>query len=109
MPIIQDFIPLDTNTSVNQPAQSHINIFEAEVLNILSLPEDTQPNVERRYPDRERRAPAKYEDFVKCVTVDYCYNLSAIPRNYKEAMSSQEAPKWKQSMDKEFTSLTETY
>ena len=114
MPTFQDFIPLNTNTpAVIQPAQeaqpSLNSPLYAENPVIISPPIDngnTQQNIERRYPVRERQKPPKFNDFVS-VTVDCCYRVSAIPRSYKQAMSSQEAPQWKQAMDKEMASLKE--
>ena len=87
--------------------------FSPDTIPAVSIPAqpntDTQQNIERRYSLREnRREPAKFKDFVKSVNVDYCYRVSAIPKGYKQAISSKEAPQWKRAMEKELKSLVET-
>ena len=39
--------------------------------------------------------------------VDYCYNSSAFPQTYQEAMESPESSNWKAAMEEEMNSLTE--
>ena len=68
---------------------------------------DTQ-NVEvRRNPPRDRKKPKRYDDTVANLSVDYCYRCAAIPRSYKEAISSDESCYWKKAMQKEIDSLRE--
>ena len=61
-----------------------------------------------RYPTRERRRPAYFNDYVTDLviaesgqllsSVDYCYRVSAFPRTYQEAIESPESENWKAAM-----------
>ena len=59
----------------------------------------------RRNPPRQRLKPKRFQHTIANVTVDYCYRLTDIPRNFKEAISSEEAVQWKEAMSKEIQSL----
>ena len=61
----------------------------------------------RRYPQRERKPPSKFDDFViedHANYVDFCYNVK-IPESYEEAVHSEQSDNWKEAMDQEMTAL----
>ena len=60
-----------------------------------------------RYPKRNRNSPKYLEDYVS-YSVDYCYRMTDIPKNYKEAMSSQNSEKWTEAMNDELEALKES-
>jgi len=65
--------------------------------------EMTAVDIERRYPDRERRAPTHgYEQYLFHVE-----GLTDEPRTPEEALARHDAALWRQSMDAEWASLME--
>ena len=83
-------------------------------------------NVEpRRNPPRDRRPPGRLDDYVleeedmdtvgfvqDCErdfeNLTFCFRASvAVPKTYKQAVSSSEADKWKSAMDEEMQSLSD--
>ena len=90
-----------------------------ETTELSSVPQEDSGNLEiedheseKRYPTRERRKPKHLEEYVQSFNefVHHCYRLSddaPIPRTYKEATESPEAPRWRQAMDEEMASLAE--
>ena len=75
----------------------------------LETSNDIQNVEERRYPERNRKPPNRYSqsDYVN-YSVDYCYRVSNIPRNYKEAVTSDEKEQWVLAMDEELDALKES-
>ena len=67
-----------------------------------------EDKVERRWPERDRKPPAKMKDYVHNLRVDFCYRISNIPTSYKDAISSPEGPQWKEAMAKQIEALIET-
>lgn len=74
---------------------------------------ETQPN-ERRYPERQRKAPNYLDDYIDPESVDtlgnfvhHAYRISDSPSNYFEAVSSSNSQEWKNAMDEEMRSLQE--
>ena len=68
-------------------------------------PDNQNDNV-RKNPPRNRKKPKRFQETVANVTVDYCYR-TAVPRTYKQAISSEESVYWKEAMSKEVKSLKE--
>ena len=72
------------------------------------------PDEDLRHSARTRRPPAYLSDYVTDMedddqvptNVDYCYNFSAFPQTYQEAMDSPESSNWKAAMEEEMNSLT---
>ena len=66
-----------------------------------------------RYPERQRNAPKRLDDYVTNVThesfVHHCYRVSEVlvPVTYDQAVQSPEASRWKVAMDEEMSSLQE--
>ncbi len=86
---------LDDNMYVN------IDCAENEVVN------------KRRYPQRDRHPPVWHSDYeVSTVkdsryNIDYCYQLGVhIPNTFDEAISCNDALKWRSAMQEEMNSLT---
>ena len=69
---------------------------------------------EPRYPTRERKPPARLEDYVvnsaEETLIDQCFYLSqasSIPTTYQQAISSPRGENWRKAMDEEMASLIE--
>ena len=94
---------------------------KADDKNVLDKSEievpSSQPENERRYPNRTNRNPPKYlGDYVQNVNsecnandcIDYFYKVNDIPTSYNEAVGSVEAPQWQLAMEEEILSLQES-
>ena len=83
--------------------------------NAIPSQTDVEPSAVRS-PSRAREKPNYLEytdnsnvhenDNVSFV-VDYCYNLSDVPKTYEQAISSPDASKWQMAMKKEIQALQE--
>ena len=58
----------------------------------------------RRYPERNRTKPKYLDDYVS-YSVDYCYRMTDIPMNYKDAVSTHDSEAWKDAMNEEIQAL----
>ena len=70
-------------------------------------PEATLEGDAPRYPARERKAPAKFDDYV--MLNDYMYTVAAsdAPASFAEAQESNEATAWQEAMNAEMAALNE--
>ena len=108
---------IDAKTDLEVPEQP-VDDFE-----IHSTPDDAvqvqgdenplnhQGETGSRYPKRLSKPPQYLSDYcledsTKC-NIDYCCQLSVVPKTYQEAISSDEAANWKTAMEEEMKSLTE--
>lgn len=66
--------------------------------------ENLDENRTKRYPERNRHKPKYLEDYVQC-SIDYCYRVADIPKDYKEAVESNESEDWKLAMNEEIEAL----
>ena len=68
-----------------------------------------------RYPKRNRKQPSYLGDYnlsdsnidvdsIDCV-LDYVYNVRSVPKNYSEAISCNDSPKWQKAMQEELAAL----
>lgn len=84
---------------------------------IVKIDEDVKAHGEQndsegggRYPRRERNRPKYLDDYdtssAKC-SIDYCYRVENIPKNYQEAIVSSESGEWQKAMKEEITALQE--
>ena len=69
-----------------------------------------------RYPSRAGEKPNYlgytdnsnvHENYNVGFAVDYCYNLSDVPKTYEQAISSPDASKWQMAMEEEIQALQE--
>ena len=84
-------------------------------------PADASVPAERgRYPSRLRKPPVHLRDYAtegdtsdddvtaaNSFSVDYCYKMSFIPKNYNQAVKCENSGDWCNAMDDEMNSLTE--
>jgi hypothetical protein len=89
---------------IDQPPENPNNYVQVEAANIGGT---------RENPKRQRKPPKYLDDYdvdldhldAASCNIDYCYRVSDIPKSYDEAVTSNEAGKWKKAMDEEMTSL----
>jgi hypothetical protein len=62
-----------------------------------------------RYPARERKAPARFDDYVMLNDIDYMYKVAAndTPASFAEALEGTEATAWQMAMNTEMAALNE--
>ena len=84
-------------------------------------PADASVPAERsRYPSRLRKPPVHLRDYAtegdisddevtaaNSFSVDYCYKMYFIPKNYNQAIKCENSRDWCNAMDDEMNSLTE--
>ena len=116
---------MDNTTENNEPINKNYLEIPNSNTGMPDLTTETDNNVEhqvetkqsRKYPKRNRNKPQHFSDYitdddpemfkiVKC-SVDYCYRMIDIPSTYQEALSSDEATKWKCAMDEEISAIQE--
>ena len=69
-----------------------------------------QPAKRESRPRREIRQPKYLSDYQLTTNVDYAYNVvPSMSKTYEEAISSQDAEKWKAAMNNEIKTLKEAY
>ena len=78
--------------------------------------ESRSDNASKRYPQREKKKPAKFDEYITSenssddydsasTTVDYFCKISNIPLTYKEAVTSPQRGKWHTAMLEELKAL----
>ena len=81
--------------------------------NAIPSQTDVEPSAVR-YPSRAREKPNYlgytdnnnvHENDNVAFAVDYCYNLSDVPKTYEQAISSPDASKWQMAMEEEIQAL----
>ena len=84
--------------------------------NLPTETEGTENIDEPRYPTRERRKPARLDDYVVNSVEEsfshHCFYLSqgvSVPSIYQQATSSPRGEDWKKAMDEEIVSLEENH
>ena len=94
-----------------QNVQVEENVVEAQNAEVVNGEQKVPENV-RKNPDRDRRYPPRYNDYIMDdkvnLSVDYiCKAVFGVPNTYEEAMQGPEADKWKQAIEEEMNSLIE--
>ena len=75
----------------------------------------------RRYPSRSRKMPAHLNDYcinnssdddenylsatISDYSIDFCYNISCIPKTYQQAINSPESDEWVSAMQEEIAAF----
>ena len=81
-------------------------------------PENVEPGNVRRYPNRVRSRPSRYDDYLVGDEVDIfddslnhivhgCYNISSAPKSYQEAVTSSRSDDWQVAMETEMEAWRE--
>lgn len=65
--------------------------------------DDTSKKVTPKRPKRITKLPAKFNDFI--MTVSASSSITNTPKNYKEAINSENAEDWKLAMENEYASI----
>jgi len=103
----------EVNFDINNPnQQATVDLdSETEPEQIPNISEDTQPQHVRQ-SSRTKRQPVRFgfDEYVDVATVDHlaCRAAQVLePKTIEEALSSDEADKWRAAADSEYSSLLE--
>ena len=100
---------------INEPGENVQVPTSNSSSNAIPSQTDVEPSAVR-YPIRAREKPNYlgytdnsnvHENDNVAFAVDYCYNLSDVPKTYEQAVSSPDASKWQMAMEEEIQALQE--
>ena len=89
-------------TTGSTPGDEEEDETAAAVASSPGVPPPAEPTAERRYPERTRNAPDRFDP---CPALSATTKCDDEPVDYKAALLSADADFWWQSMDDEFASL----
>ncbi|KAH9141602.1 hypothetical protein AeRB84_009111 [Aphanomyces euteiches] len=73
--------------------------------NVDNFSQGDEGSIAQRRPKRRIIVPQRYAQEFSLAVVDSCFNVDNVPRSYKEALLSPDAPQWKDAIEAELASL----